>query len=245
MERPLRIAIYEDAVEDADLLLQCISQSEIAAESSVFSSAQALLANFSAEEYDLIFLDIYMGTVQAGVDLASKIREIDTNVTLAFITSSKEHALESYRLKAFAYLEKPVRGADVREVLLQAVNKRKNAPAIKLLVAGERRDILLDQIIYFEQRDRAVYINTLTETLRASQTVKLSDIETMLPNAFLRCHHSYIAHLRYVKELDQEMRVFIMQNGDYVYIRRQDVRKAARMYEDYLFRRKRGGENEG
>ena len=245
----MRIAVCDDMASERTILLpmlrEYLAAKGLDAELLPFDSGEALTAAFTPGVFSLVFLDIYMGTVQAGVDLASKIREIDTNVTLAFITSSKEHALESYRLKAFAYLEKPVRGADVREVLLQAVNKRKNAPAIKLLVAGERRDILLDQIIYFEQRDRAVYINTLTETLRASQTVKLSDIETMLPNAFLRCHHSYIAHLRYVKELDQEMRVFIMQNGDYVYIRRQDVRKAARMYEDYLFRRKRGGENEG
>jgi DNA-binding LytR/AlgR family response regulator len=152
--------------------------------------------------------------------------------------------LESYRLKACAYLEKPVCLTEVREVLEQALNKRRNAPAVKLLIEGEHRDIPLDSILYFEQKNQAVLVNTLTETLRTSQTVKLKDIEALLPEGFFRCHHSYIANLRYVKGLDQELRIFLMQNGDKVYIRRQDMKKAERAYEDSLFHRARGAKDE-
>ncbi len=242
METPLKIAVYEDNAEDADLLIRCILESGIPAEYGAFSSGEKLLASFSPGRYDLIFLDIYMGDIQQGVDIAAKIREADPSVTLAFTTTSKEHALESYRLKVYAYLEKPVRPAEVREVLEQALNKRRNAPAVKLLMDGEHRDIPLDSILYFEQKNQAVLVNTLTETLRTSQTVKLKDIEPLLPEGFFRCHHSYIANLRYVKGLDQELRIFLMQNGDKVYIRRQDMKKAERAYEDSLFHRARGVE---
>ena len=244
MDTPLKIAVYEDSPTDAALLIRCILESGIPAEYEAFSSGDALLASFSAGRYDLIFLDIYMGDVQQGVDIAAKIRETDTSVTLAFTTTSKEHALESYRLKAYAYLEKPVQPSDVGEVLEQALNKRRNAPAVNLLIEGEHRDIPLDSILYFEQKNQAVLVNTLTETLRTSQTVKLKDIEALLPEGFFRCHHSYIVNHRYVKGEDQELRMFLMQNGDKVYIRRQDMKKAERAYEDSLFHRARGTKDE-
>ena len=84
-------------------------------------------------------------------------------------------------------------------------------------------------------------MNTLTETLRTSQTVKLGDIEPQLPESFFRCHHSYIANLRYVCGVDQELKVFEMQNGDKVYIRHPSLGKSVKAYEEYLFRRARGG----
>jgi DNA-binding LytR/AlgR family response regulator len=242
LETPLKVAVCEDLDEDAGLLIACISQSGIPARSEVFSSGEALLENFSAGRYDLVFLDIYIDGIQQGIDVAGKIRSADSRATLAFTTSSKEHALESYRLKACAYLEKPLRPEDVREVLEQAVIKRKISPSVKLLMEGVYREIPLNVILYFEQRNHAVQVNTLTEALRTSQTVKLKDIEPMLPDTFLRCHHSYIANLCYVAGLDRKLRLFIMKNGDKVYIRRQDMKKAADAYEAYLFAAARGDE---
>ncbi len=241
METPLNIAVYEDNPEDAQRLLRCITDSGIPAECEIFSTGEALLADFSAGRYDLVFLDIYLGEVQQGVDIAAKIRETDTAVTLAFTTTSTEHTLESYRLKAYAYLEKPVRPTDVREVLEQAQSKRKNAPSVKLLIEGTYKVIPLDSILYFEQKNHAVLVNTLMGVLRTSQTVKLSDIEAQLPEGFLRCHHSYIANLRYVKELDQELKIFVMQNGDTVYIRRPSLGRAVKAYESRLFAAAREG----
>ena len=241
METPLKIAVCEDMPEDADLLLRYISESGIPAECNAFSTGEALAAAFLPGQYDLIFLDIYMNNVQQGITAAAKIRETDTAVTLAFTTSSKEHALESYRLKACAYLEKPVRSTDVQGVLKQALSKRKNAPAIQLLIEGAYRKITLDSILYFEQKSHAVWVNTLTETLRTSQTVKLGDIEPQLPEGFFRCHHSYIVNLRYVRQLDQELRIFQMQNGDTVYIRRPSLGKAVKAYEALLFAAARRG----
>ncbi len=242
METPLNIAVYEDNPKDAQRLLRCITDSGISSECKVFSTGEALLAGFTAGRYDLVFLDIYLGEIQQGIDIAAKIRETDTAVTLAFTTTSTEHTLESYRLKAYAYLEKPVRPADVWEVLEQTQSKRRNAPSVKLLIEGTYRVTPLDSIIYFEQKNHAVLVNTLTGVLRTSQTVKLSDIEPQLPDSFIRCHHSYIANLRYVKALDQELKIFLMQNGDTVYIRRPSLGKAVKAYESRLFAAARGGE---
>ncbi|HBS60943.1 MAG TPA: hypothetical protein DEA44_16980 [Firmicutes bacterium] len=239
LETPLKVAVCEDLAEDAALLLQCIYQSGIPADCAPFSSGEELLAAFSPGRYDLIFMDIYMPGMR-GVEAAAVIRREDDTVTLAFTTTSPDHTLESYRLGALKYLEKPVTVKDVRETLELARMKRRSAAYISLLISGEKREIPLDGIFYFEQQNHSVAVNTAAGVLRTSQTVKLNAIEPLLPDTFLRCHHSYIANLRYVRGVDQELKTFTMKNGDKVYIRRQDIKKAAKAYEDYLFRTARG-----
>ncbi len=235
METPLRIAVCEDIPDDREQLLRYVSDSGIPFECRVFSACEDLLLDFSTGLYDIIFLDIYIGNVQQGVNVASRIRELDTMVTLVFTTFSKGHALEGYRLKVFAYLEKPMQPQDVRDTMTYALNKRKNAPVIKLRIDGQSQKVILDHVLYFEQKDKTVYLNTLSGTVKTSQTVKLRDIEPLLPEHFFRCHQSYIVNLNYVTKLNQELRTFCMQNGDAVYIRRQSLGKATKAFERLIF----------
>ena len=175
-----------------------------------------------------------------GVDAAAEIRKADRTVTLAFTTTSTEHTLESYRLKAAGYLEKPVKREDVREMLSLVLAKRSSAAYISLLIEGANRSLPVESILFFEQRNHAVMVHFHAETLRTSQTVKLDHIESMLPVHFFRCHHSYIVNLRAVREVDQELKIFVMQDGSRVHIRYQTLKKAVREYERCLFDTVRG-----
>ena len=240
MDTPLKIAICEDTPADAELLLSHLAEIGIAAESEAFSSGETLLAAFLPGKYDLIFLDIYMGGIR-GVDAATEIRKSDRTVTLAFTTTSKEHALESYRLKAASYLEKPVKLEDVREVLELALTKRDSAAYITLLIEGVNRKLPIESILFFEQQNHAVLVHTQSGNLRTSQTVKLKDIEPLLPDCFFRCHHSFIVNLRAVRGVDKELKVFTMQDDSRVYIRHQTLKKAVQAYENCLFESVRGG----
>ena len=160
---------------------------------------------------------------------------------MAFITTSKEHALESYRLKAASYLEKPVKLEDVREVLELVLVKRDSAAYITLLIEGENRKIPLEGILFFENQNHAVMIHTQSGVFRTSQTVKLNYIETLLPDSFFRCHHSFIVNLQAIGSVDKELKVFTMQDGSRVHIRHQSLNKAVQAYENCLFQSVRGG----
>ncbi len=241
MDSPLRIAICEDRAEDAALLSGLIGQSGIAAVCERYCSGEALLASFAAARYDLIFMDIYMGGMR-GVEAAAEIRRLDENVTLAFTTTSPDHTLESYRLGALKYLEKPVTEKEVRRTLQLALQARSFSDCITLPSEGRLREIPLDGILYLEQRNHAVTVNMTSGVIRVSQSVRLTHIEGMLPvPPFLRCHHSYIVNLRHVRSMDKELKVFTMQNGGKAYIRRQDIKAAVEAYESFLFSAAREG----
>lgn len=234
MDTPLQIAVCEDTPADAELLISHIEDSGIDGRWEVFSSGEALLDAFLPGKYDLIFLDIYLGGIK-GVDVAADIRTIDRTVTLAFTTTSIEHALESYRLKAVSYLEKPVRRGDVQDVLTLALARRNTAAYVTLLIDGENRSIPIESILYFELQGHAVLVHTRAGILRTSQTVRLNRIEAVLPEHFFRCHHSYIVNLQYVKDVDRELALYIMHNNDRIHIRRRDLSKAVHAFEDNLF----------
>ena len=221
MESVIKAAVCEDNSADAARLTSCIEQTGMPTEIESFGSAEALLESFTAGRYDLMFLDIYMSG-ETGIHAARVIRETDKNVCLAFTTTSLDHALESYRVGAVKYLEKPVKAEGVKELLELALAKKKNRPAVTLAKAGGgQEDVPLDVILYFEKQNHNVEVHTSSGVLTAGRSVRLDELEKELPSPpFIRPHHSFIVNLDYAREMDKERQAFIMKNGHFAHIRR-------------------------
>ena len=73
-----------------------------------FHSATELLETMRSRRYDLLLLDIFMPGV-TGMEAAGEIRLTDGELPIVFLTSSREFAVESYRVNAVDYLLKPAR----------------------------------------------------------------------------------------------------------------------------------------
>lgn len=235
MGSPLRIAICEDNRTDACVLRRFIEESGVATLCKTFSSANALQEAFLPQEFDLIFLDIYFDGVAAGIEAASRIRKADEHVVLAFTTVSTDHALDGYRLGALKYLEKPLTYEAVKEALALATMKRSTRETISILAGGKIIEVILDTILYFEMNAavHAVSIHLHNKTMRASQSVRLDDIEKMLPKEqFVRCHRGFIVNMRRVTRFDGPD--FIMENGEKVFVRLKDQKKVRRIYEEFI-----------
>lgn len=72
-----------------------------------FQSATELISQAEKRAFGLILLDIMMPGVD-GMEAAKEIRIFDTGVKIVFLTSSPEFAVESYAVKAYDYILKPV-----------------------------------------------------------------------------------------------------------------------------------------
>ena len=90
---------------------------------SVKRSGEELLSDFRQGLYDLLLLDIMMEGI-SGVETLSRIREEDSDLAVSFITSSKDYALDGYRLKAVRYLEKPLTRDGISELIDISLSKK-------------------------------------------------------------------------------------------------------------------------
>ena len=228
----LQIAVCEDVPADAARVKQHIENSGIPSDIFLFANGAEFLRAFHAERYDIAFLDIYMRG-ESGVKTAERVRETDKNITLIFTTSSLDHTLESYRLNAIKYLEKPINAADIKDALAYALAKKKTRAVISLTVeGGKNENIPLDSIIFFEHKNHLVTITTTAGVLRTAQTARLDEIEKRLPSPpFLRCHRSFIVNLNYAEKIDRETHSFTMAGGG-----RADIPRRERIskYEEIL-----------
>ncbi len=233
------IAICDDTKEEQErvkkLLLACKKNVVI----DFFSSGEDLLLHYEKDKYDLLLMDIYMDGL-TGIQTIEEIRKIDEEVVVAFMTTSLEFTLESYRLSAIKYIEKPASQNEVCELLEIVQIHKKSAPSIEVISQKKIRSIYLKQIVFIEQKAKQFHIHLINDEIVISNG-KISEVYMQLdPSTFIHCHKSYIVNLAYVDNLNEELTVFEMKTKENVHIRRESMRGVKRSYEDYLFMKVRG-----
>lgn len=230
MNGVLNIAVCENTKGEAEKLLDILEQSSIKNSCTVFKNAEELLKIYTPQKFDLLLMDIYMEGMN-GIEAVTEIRKIDENVPVAFITESTEHALESYRLSALKYIEKPCERKHIEDILKLASLKKANAPSLVVRWFGKEQYIRLAQIIYLEVQKRLLLIH-----LKNGEVVSVYDkLSSVLPqlqdDLFFSPHKSYCVNLRCVQYIDKELRCFVMSNGINIPIRRESMGKAKKALE--------------
>ena len=239
MPDALKIAICEDEPDQKNMLLKLLDESNIENTSVVFASGEDLLADFKQGKYDLILMDIYMESELTGIDTIRLIRKKDKDIPVAFVTTSKDYALESYRLSAMKYIEKPYSKKSIEDILHLAVLKKNDVPALFVQRNGIVERVTLANILYMEQQMHKVYLCLKNEE-DFSVYGKVSELSKQLPeNNFFLPHKSFAVNLCYVMYIDMELRSFVMENKTIVPIRREFLTKAKKALEDFLFDRTR------
>jgi len=234
----LDIAICEDNSAEQQHLLSILEKSSQSVEIKVYSSGEDLLREYTPGSFDLILMDIYLSGL-TGIETITELRKIDKQVMVAFTTSSLDHTLESYRLEALKYLEKPVKEKAVQELLDLAMLRKENKPRLTLKKAGQSIAVPLEVIMYVEQKSHALFLYLSTGEI-IDVLERLDHIEEQFSGeAFFRCHKSFLVNFAFVEKLDKELRVFRMKKDKIVHIRRESMSKAKKSFEKYLFNHSR------
>ena len=96
----IKIAVVEDEIEMTNQLLKYVKQffneNDLDYSVTTYNNAIKLLDNYDFS-FDLIFMDINMPILD-GMSASKKLREIDSEVTLIFITSLAQYALKGYEV---------------------------------------------------------------------------------------------------------------------------------------------------
>ncbi len=226
----MNIAICEDNASDANLLVNYIRKycehSCCQYKIMQYKIGEELLDAHSPGMFDLIFMDVYMEGLN-GIEVVEQIRKTDALCDVVFVTASKSHSLESYRLQAVYYMVKPICENDVKIALRMCRrNLVQNSRYIEVMVNRESVKLLLRNIVYIETFDRALLIHTKSHTYKTY--LKLDHLEKKaggLP--FIRCHRGFLINMNHIQKIEQFD--FIMTGGQKVPIRkngRADIKQA-------------------
>lgn len=169
---------------------------------SVFHDGGDVLKNYK-NEYDAIFLDIEMPKMN-GMDAAEKIRDMDENVILMFITNMAQYAIQGYSVGALDFVMKPINyytfSLKLKRVLKRVIKKDKEQESIILQLSDGMKKIDIRDIYYVEVQNRMLYYYTSKGTYSVKGT--LQSVEKQLENySFTKCNHWYLVNLKHVKEV--------------------------------------------
>lgn len=215
----LKFAVCDDQKEILDEMQKMIvlfsKRQDVMVEIRIFLNGRELLE--SKTKYDLIFLDIEMD-IMNGIEAAEKIREMDMNVPIVYITSYIDYWRKAYKVHAFDFITKPIDSNDIFKVLSDFIITIRDKESKSIELISENKLVVLNEndICYFLYTDmkRKIIAHTVYEEIIV--TGNLNDIFLKLTSGrFYMSHRSCIVNLKHVKKIDNYYEI-IMKNGEYV-----------------------------
>lgn len=234
----MKIAVCDDNSMELDRIYSLIDtykrECNVPIAVNTFKSAAELISHVSKGAYNLILLDIMMPGIN-GMEAAHEIRTFDAGVKIVFLTSSPEFAVESYSVKAYDYILKPV-SKDKLYLMLDAAFAEEQKPLDGFTVKTQSGlvRILLTKLSFVEIMNKKLYfhltdlsVQEVTSTLAAFEEKLLAYAE------FVKVHRSYIVNLCHVSEIGSKE--LILNTGKKVPISRLLYGNVRQAYMKHLF----------
>ncbi len=201
----IKIAICDDEMEIAHELednIHLMSFNNI--ETEIFLSGIDLLKHYSLEgRYNIILLDIEMPSIN-GIEVAQKIREIDSDVVLIFVTAYREYVYQIFETLPFRFLEKPISYDKIFEVIRDALHYVEDMKNYFFFKKGTTAyQLPTKEIYYFEAANRKIKINTAESEEVYYGKFKML-MEQLNQNYFLQIHTSFIVNMDYIISFNEK-----------------------------------------
>lgn len=169
-----------------------------------FHSPLDLLAAIErGAQFDILILEVLLSG-ENGINAAEEIRNYDRRVKIIFLTSSAEYAVASYRVRAYYYQLKPIRGEVLFQLLDSALDdceKERGSSLILRCKSGITR-IEPQQMEFCEIDNRTLVLHLANGTVLESIGSLGRLYRQLMPfGCFLQPHRSYIVNLDYVQTL--------------------------------------------
>ena len=196
---------------------------------SEFTSGEELIAGLEKADCQILFLDIEMKGID-GVEAARRLRETKRQMEIVFVTSYADFVFQGYEVRALNYILKPYEPEKIAAVLHTALEAL-DIEAEKYYVIDQRGGSIrvpLSSVKYFSSDRRTVHAVTTEQEYTFYE--KLSDLETELPDTFVRIHNRYLVHLKYLDAVRQNTAVV---DGEELPVSRPVVDLPCIIYRDY------------
>lgn len=228
------IAVCDDSSLDREIIVDMLSNyflsKSIFYEITGYENGLDLIYDIQdGRGYDLIFLDIYMADV-LGIDVARKLRKINYNGDIVFLTATPDFAVDGYEVEATGYLLKPHSYEKLCRVL-DRVTKNYDMDIYRIRQRNSFVSVPYNEILYVESNNSKCILHSKDNNTYVIYK-RLTEIENELDDSrFLRCHQSYLVNMNYIRKVDKH---FELSNGDTVCIRQRNIKAIKQEYLNYI-----------
>ena len=164
------------------------------------SNPNELLNYIKNNPIHVLLLDIDLKSSTSGLQLAEKIREIDKNVYIIFVTGHLEFGLVAYKYKTFDFLQKPLTKERFEETILRLYSDIFGNKSKYIRLDNNKTVIKENSIRFIKKNGMKVIFHTDTRDYETYSS--FSKISDMLPYNFVRCHKSYIVNMTKITDID-------------------------------------------
>ena len=175
-----------------------------------------LLEYISSNNVNVVFLDIeFSGCKENGLDIAKKIRKINKNCYLIFVTSHFEYIVNEYKFKTFDYIFKSsIDIENISSTLKRLFDDIYDSDAKFLKINNKNTFIDLKDILFIEKAGvKIIYHTYQTDYVSYNSFNKLT-----LPKNFIRCHKSFIVNIDNISNISYADNIIYLKNGSTCYI---------------------------
>lgn len=149
-------------------------------------------------DYDIIMMDIQMKFMD-GMSAAEKIRELDKEVIILFITNMTQYAIRGYQVDALDYMVKPIEYFSFSQKLDRAIDRMKcqDLSFISIPVEDGIQKLDISKIYYVESQGHNLIYKTKRNVFISRGTMK--DLEDILQKyGFFRSNKGYLVNMAHV-----------------------------------------------
>ena len=203
----ISIAWVEDSPETKDLAISFLrryeSEKRVSFDAHFFVSAEDFLSHYE-NQYQAVFMDVLLGEGKLdGMSAAAKLREIDDEVPLLFVTNMAKLVYKGYEVKAFDYILKPVTYPQFvmkMDRLMHEIVKGK-AKNVIIITRSGMAVIDVNKLVYIEVVSHKITYHSLNGVLEVNDTLK-NCLKTFAPYHFMQCNKCYLINPAFVKRIE-------------------------------------------
>lgn len=203
----INIAIIEDEINEQNLLKGFFDQLSTSLNEKiclkVFNNGKEFLFNLEFGIFDLVLMDIELNSDKNGIEVSQKLREIDNEVVLVFMTNLSQYAIEGYKVKATDYIVKPISFYDF-SIRMTAIFANINAKKVKKVLIqsdGVKVVLLVRDICYIEVLNHSLIYHTINGDYTCRGSLGATEKEMRNYN-FSLCNSCFLVNLAFVESVE-------------------------------------------
>lgn len=232
----MRVVICDDIQNDMETIRTALdtyamAHPEYHVEIDEYNAAADVLHRMEEEIYDIALMDICMPGV-SGTDAAEEMLAKNPEMSVIFLTTSDEYAVEAFAMNATHYLLKPFTQKQFDAALDRAIKKTEDQVLLSLDCVNGVYRVRINEIVSIESQNHYLLVGLSSgETLRLRMKLSQMYEEIQEYPEFIKVGASYVINFDFVRSISGNS--IGMQGGAKIPVPRRSVEEVQRAYMEY------------